>query len=82
MFFFDLVPQLGHFGVESSEKDCTFSKLSPHWLQRYWYVGIRSSVLSVEQNSLESIGPQMMNNNLDARVPIESGPNMALCLKR
>jgi hypothetical protein len=34
-FFFERVPQPGHFGVESSENDCTFSNSSPHWRQRY-----------------------------------------------
>jgi hypothetical protein len=40
MFFFERVPQLGHFGVESSENDWTFSNSSPQLLHRYWYVGM------------------------------------------
>lgn len=43
MFFFERVPQPGHLGVESSEKDCTFSNSSLHCLHRYWYVGIAVS---------------------------------------
>lgn len=35
MFFFERVPQLGHFGVESSLNDWNFSNSAPHCLQRY-----------------------------------------------
>ena len=35
-FFFERVPHPVHFGMESSEKDCTFSNSSPHCLHLYW----------------------------------------------
>ncbi|MGI9606652.1 MAG: hypothetical protein ACR2P0_10980 [Acidimicrobiales bacterium] len=52
MFFFERVPHVGHFGVESSEKDCTFSNSSPQLLQRYWYVGIGVVTLRMRRNGL------------------------------